>query len=465
MAPKHRILLRITDLIFNLLLLLLVLVFFISYTFPDQAIIPINTGSEVSVMTLDRLYEVVVWNPNDQVTMMFPLGGTYDPTKREITITRETSTETEILLKDSRGTIEKQVENVQVVTDHTGSKWLNCTFGPWYYHPGNFTFFVHFRATVHDGGDARYPDPGVNRDTWLSVTDMIDHDTPEITAKANELTKNYKRDKDKVTAIFNFVNTEMSYMLHSPSNNASEVLEKMVGDCSEYSLLSVALCRAAGVPAREVTGYAYSSELGIVGDHSWFEWLDEENTWNVADAQTEMFTEIPANYYPLVHGRDQIAYSSLVTRSNSDVNTAERPWAVSEYREDNAIEVLVISFLLLVLIILHDIARKSQAGLHEEKMREQDKQYIKNDYDLEIIKVLSRRIKMPIYLHADRTIETLKSITDEQRSEINAEYMQIIKKRIKENGLFQRITDEHVKSMEDICFVEYLIEDLKKKKK
>src|SRR5690606_4996156 len=68
--------------------------------------------------------------------------------------------------------------------------------------------------------------------------------------------------------------------------NALEVLENLQGDCTEHSILFIALARAAGLPAREVAGLIY-----VEGDrpgfyfHQWAtvwvgKWIDVDPTFD-----------------------------------------------------------------------------------------------------------------------------------------------------------------------------------------
>ena len=64
--------------------------------------------------------------------------------------------------------------------------------------------------------------------------------------------------------------------------SALEILESGTGDCSEHALLFVTLCRAAGIPARQCSGYVcIGSQWGA---HAWTEiWLGR---WVGADPTT-----------------------------------------------------------------------------------------------------------------------------------------------------------------------------------
>lgn len=53
--------------------------------------------------------------------------------------------------------------------------------------------------------------------------------------------------------------------------NAAEVAESLTGDCTEHSVLTAAMCRAAGVPARVAIGLVYADQLGGFGFHMWNE--------------------------------------------------------------------------------------------------------------------------------------------------------------------------------------------------
>ena len=54
--------------------------------------------------------------------------------------------------------------------------------------------------------------------------------------------------------------------------SACEVVESRQGDCSEFAVLTAALCRAVGIPAQVVVGVAYVAEFGGLqgfGGHAW----------------------------------------------------------------------------------------------------------------------------------------------------------------------------------------------------
>ncbi len=52
---------------------------------------------------------------------------------------------------------------------------------------------------------------------------------------------------------------------------ADEVARTLQGDCTEHGVLTAAMCRAEGIPARVVVGLVYASHLGGFGYHMWNE--------------------------------------------------------------------------------------------------------------------------------------------------------------------------------------------------
>lgn len=55
--------------------------------------------------------------------------------------------------------------------------------------------------------------------------------------------------------------------------SAAEVAVSRQGDCSEHAVLTAAMCRAVGIPARMVAGYLYVPKIGdhsnVFGGHAW----------------------------------------------------------------------------------------------------------------------------------------------------------------------------------------------------
>jgi tetratricopeptide (TPR) repeat protein len=79
--------------------------------------------------------------------------------------------------------------------------------------------------------------------------------SPEITAKAAELTKNSSNDEAKLRAIYGYVSTQFHYIGVSfgigryQPHSAAEVLANQYGDCKDKHTLLASLLTAAGIPA------------------------------------------------------------------------------------------------------------------------------------------------------------------------------------------------------------------------
>lgn len=117
-----------------------------------------------------------------------------------------------------------------------------------------------------------------------------------IKAKAEELTKGKKTVAEQVQAINKYVIDTLEYNNEKIKYNIRQGALKAYANpanvvCLEYSDLSIALYRAAGIPARMPVGYGYSGNLKLspsVSDslHSWVEvyvpnvgWINLDPTW------------------------------------------------------------------------------------------------------------------------------------------------------------------------------------------
>jgi len=120
---------------------------------------------------------------------------------------------------------------------------------------------------------------------FLQPSFRIESDDPEIIAKAKELTIDTNDAWDAVDKIATWVFQNIKYRITGGS--AKQALLSREGDCGPHTMLTIALCRAAGIPARIVGGVAYSSSLGgNFGQHYWTEvWMGEDG-WIPLDSTT-----------------------------------------------------------------------------------------------------------------------------------------------------------------------------------
>lgn len=130
-----------------------------------------------------------------------------------------------------------------------------------------------------------------------SVNRLSDFDHPDIVAKATELTAGKPTSLAKIESIFAFVRDEIKFGFPSTWDavKASDVLASGFGYCNTKATLFLALCKAAGIPARIhcslidtaimrgiFPGFAFPF-LPKQGPHSWIE-VEIDGTWQPVDS-------------------------------------------------------------------------------------------------------------------------------------------------------------------------------------
>ncbi len=156
-----------------------------------------------------------------------------------------------------------------------------------------------------------------NPKEYLKPSQKIQSDNSKIKAKASQIIQDSDDDLEKVRKIFTFVKEHMRYSLQSPHRNkdALNALTTGEGVCEDYAVLFVALSRAAGIPARQVNGYAkpkISNEIWNTNSeqpvslssyrHCWVEfyieglgWLPADLTFGSKSDPFEYFGSLPFN--------------------------------------------------------------------------------------------------------------------------------------------------------------------------
>lgn len=121
---------------------------------------------------------------------------------------------------------------------------------------------------------------------WLEPTLFVQCDDPRIVAKAKEIIGDETDSLKASTLLCEWVYNNVKTIFSARLTNALEVLDSLEGDCTEHSILFVALARAAGIPAREVAGLIYmdGAKPGFYF-HQWAKvwvgkWVDVDPTWN-----------------------------------------------------------------------------------------------------------------------------------------------------------------------------------------
>ncbi len=110
----------------------------------------------------------------------------------------------------------------------------------------------------------------------MKPTEYLQSDYKEIIELANRAVGDTKDAAGAVKRIESFVSKYIdNRSLSVGYASAAEVAASKVGDCSEFAVLTAAMCRAAGIPARIVFGLAYVKAFGqrenVFGGHAWVE--------------------------------------------------------------------------------------------------------------------------------------------------------------------------------------------------
>lgn len=163
-----------------------------------------------------------------------------------------------------------------------------------------------------------YPKQTPNLNRYLAPNTYWQTQDPQIAALAQELKTPYE--------IYNYVVRTLSYDYSRVRENverlgATGVLANPQNAiCMEFTDLFIALARAAGIPAREVNGYAYTENpqiqpLSLVADvlHAWPEYWDQERevwvpvdpTWGNTTGGVDFFSKLDlAHFAFVIHGED-----------------------------------------------------------------------------------------------------------------------------------------------------------------
>lgn len=153
---------------------------------------------------------------------------------------------------------------------------------------------------------------------YLSETDYWQVQDPEIRRIAKTLRT--------PRAIYDFVTTKLSYDYSRVREDVERLGARKILEnperaiCMEFTDLFIALARAAGIPAREINGFAYTENpeiqpLSLIADvlHAWPEYWDGERkiwkpvdpTWGNTTGGVDFFDKFDMSHITFaIHGKD-----------------------------------------------------------------------------------------------------------------------------------------------------------------
>ena len=112
---------------------------------------------------------------------------------------------------------------------------------------------------------------------YIKEEDFIEKDNHQI----QEISKSFTQESqiDLLREIYDFVLDHLTYTGYIPEDiGAVDTLKSKGGDCSCYSNLFIALCRACDIPARAVEGYTIEAQDLSTG-HDWVEVYLDDYGW------------------------------------------------------------------------------------------------------------------------------------------------------------------------------------------
>lgn len=104
----------------------------------------------------------------------------------------------------------------------------------------------------------------------------------EIVKRSASICNGYTKTIDKISAIFKYVTTNITYDYAKAKTvksgylpNVDDILKTKTGICFDYAAVMAAMCRAQGIPTKLITGYV--SPNGVY--HAWNEVYTKEKGW------------------------------------------------------------------------------------------------------------------------------------------------------------------------------------------
>ncbi len=151
---------------------------------------------------------------------------------------------------------------------------------------------------------------------FLRPTKLVQSDSAEIKKLAMELSSKANTEYEAVNSILNYVVDHVRYTYNPPQYDALWTLRTGTGNCQNFAHLSMALLRAAGIPARIVGGITLKESWKVPvdeksylvqsmgqGGHAWIEIYFPDLGWLSYDPQqSKQFTS--SRHIKQTHGLD-----------------------------------------------------------------------------------------------------------------------------------------------------------------
>ena len=125
---------------------------------------------------------------------------------------------------------------------------------------------------------------GEKPEKFLECSADVPCDLKEYRDLAKDIAGQHVGGLNKATAITTWVHKNFTYKLGAGGGTADLILKDKTGDCTEFSKATITLLRAAGLPARQLSGVVPASDHPLnFGYHAWVEvWLKGPG-WTMVD--------------------------------------------------------------------------------------------------------------------------------------------------------------------------------------
>ena len=172
-----------------------------------------------------------------------------------------------------------------LVTDEYGNQYAEFDFSN---HPPGTTITVdiEYRVAVNELDYDLSTCEGELPDVFTQPELHIESANPQILSLSNDLSKGKKTACEQVRAFYDYAGDTLIYTYNQNDWGAQATLGKMGADCTEYADLTIALSRAAGIPARYYEGLLYlekqTADLAKT-EHAWLDVYLPGSGWVAVD--------------------------------------------------------------------------------------------------------------------------------------------------------------------------------------
>lgn len=230
---------------------------------------------------------------------------------------------------------------IQDSSQHYFQNFQQDSYGNWYawWHRdeirGGEVFSVSvkyyvsaFRVSFHI--DSRLVEPYDNSSTlyqkYTQPEELIQSNHTEIISDATEIVGDEKNPHLMASKIYQFVVDTLTYVKQEKEKGALWALQNRRGDCSEFSYLFVALCRAVGIPSRIHAGFAFHRDAQTLSDgHMWAEYYLENYGWVPVDPTWHLFSELDSHHFSSLQSKPELMSYSNYFFNYSQVGSGGKP--------------------------------------------------------------------------------------------------------------------------------------------